>query len=66
MNIFNIINSVIEEGDGQEGFDIPPEKKSKRYFKKVVFPDSIITNERGSIWAVEVKSPQTSDEWAIN
>lgn len=66
MNIFNIINSIIEEGDGQEGFDVPSEKKSKKFFKKVVFPDSRVTNERGSTWAVEVKSPQVSDEWAIN
>jgi len=62
---FNIVTSVLNEGDGQEGFDLPFRYPLKRnnIFKQVIFPASLRRGTKRSEWYVECK-PNASNKWA--
>jgi hypothetical protein len=67
FNFEQIVKNVLLEGEGLEGFDLPPRYPVSRgnIFKRVLFPGSVLRGTKNRYWYVECAS-SASDKWAIN
>lgn len=62
-----IVEEVLQEGEGLEGFDLPPRYplSKNNIFKKIEFPGSLLRGTKNKFWYVEC-TPVSSNNWAIN
>jgi len=67
VNFKQVVSSVLLEGEGLEGFDLPPRYpiSSGNVFKKVLFPGSLLRGTKNRYWYVEC-TPTSANNWAIN
>jgi hypothetical protein len=62
-----IVNGVLNEGEGLEGFDLPPRYPIVKgnIFKKILFPGSVYRGTKNRYWYIEC-TPSSSNSWAVN
>lgn len=62
-----IVNDVLNEGEGLEGFDLPPRYPITRgnIIKKILFPGSVYQGTKNRYWYIEC-TPSSSNSWAVN
>lgn len=66
-NFEQIVGEVLLEGEGLEGFDLPPRYSVSQgnVIKRVLFPGSLLRGTKNRYWYVEC-TPSSSDKWAVN
>lgn len=62
-----IVNDVLIEGEGLEGFDLPPRYPILKgnIIKRILFPGSIHLGTKNRYWYIEC-TPSSTDSWAVN
>ena len=67
INFKQIVLNALTEGEGLEGFDLPPRYPVLKgnIIKRILFPGSMRLGTKNRYWYIEC-TPSSSNSWAVN